>query len=303
MTARRSHIRASNFFDAELVRAAASSSSTQAEAIEKLGLKPHADNYRRFREACARYGADVPGHSKFAKNPFRKGERHPGLADESTVLAALEGARNGSHAVLLLGMAPNGHNYRLVMQEAARLGVNISRSVHKSAHDPSPVSPQRMQVREEISSMSDAQIQVIVDASYSNADFLAAIHIGRDPRQRRWLESHLVERGMSARPIASIRGRAGGPRERDLSELFSRDSKRDTGTLKKRIIRDDLLSHQRCASCSMGRTWNDELLNFHLDHIDGDRRNNTLENLRFLCPNCHSQTDTYCKPKHLRLVA
>ena len=28
--------------------------------------------------------------------------------------------------------------------------------------------------------------------------------------------------------------------------------------------------------------------------VDGDSKNNKLDNLRFLCPNCHAQTDTYC---------
>jgi riboflavin synthase alpha subunit len=34
-------------------------------------------------------------------------------------------------------------------------------------------------------------------------------------------------------------------------------------------------------------------INLELDHIDGKRSNHKLENLRLLCPNCHSQTDTY----------
>lgn len=32
----------------------------------------------------------------------------------------------------------------------------------------------------------------------------------------------------------------------------------------------------------------------HFDHINGDNTDNRLENLRFLCPNCHSQTETFC---------
>jgi 5-methylcytosine-specific restriction endonuclease McrA len=39
--------------------------------------------------------------------------------------------------------------------------------------------------------------------------------------------------------------------------------------------------------------WSDKKINMELDHIDGNRTNHKLENLRMLCPNCHSQTDTY----------
>ena len=41
----------------------------------------------------------------------------------------------------------------------------------------------------------------------------------------------------------------------------------------------------------------DVFLSFHLDHINGDNTDNRIENLKILCPNCHSQTPTYCKSK------
>lgn len=40
--------------------------------------------------------------------------------------------------------------------------------------------------------------------------------------------------------------------------------------------------------------WNNKALCLELDHINGDSGDNRQENLRFLCPNCHSQTITYC---------
>jgi protein-arginine kinase activator protein McsA len=39
--------------------------------------------------------------------------------------------------------------------------------------------------------------------------------------------------------------------------------------------------------------WNGKLIILDLDHINGDNKDNRIENLRFLCPNCHSQTETY----------
>ncbi len=48
-----------------------------------------------------------------------------------------------------------------------------------------------------------------------------------------------------------------------------------------------------CKLCKINN-WLGKNLSLHLDHIDGNNSNNDLKNLRFLCPNCHSQTDTYC---------
>ncbi|MEU5278884.1 HNH endonuclease signature motif containing protein [Streptomyces asoensis] len=49
----------------------------------------------------------------------------------------------------------------------------------------------------------------------------------------------------------------------------------------------------RCALCQTGSVWQGHPLPLEVDHIDGDWRNNRIGNLRFLCPNCHSTTDSY----------
>jgi len=66
----------------------------------------------------------------------------------------------------------------------------------------------------------------------------------------------------------------------------------DRGVIKRAIIRDDLIPY-KCAVCGIVE-WNGQQLSLHLDHINGVNNDNQLENLRFLCPNCHSLTDTYC---------
>ena len=47
-----------------------------------------------------------------------------------------------------------------------------------------------------------------------------------------------------------------------------------------------------CSSCGITE-YNNKPITLQVDHIDGDRKNNEMNNLRFLCPNCHSQTKTW----------
>lgn len=64
------------------------------------------------------------------------------------------------------------------------------------------------------------------------------------------------------------------------------------GNLKKRLIESGLLRNE-CIECGVGPFWNSKPLTLSLDHINGVNNDNRLENLRLLCPNCHSQTATF----------
>lgn len=64
-----------------------------------------------------------------------------------------------------------------------------------------------------------------------------------------------------------------------------------TYKLKNRLIKSGILNNE-CSECKI-KDWNGKPLNMELDHIDGNRHNHRLSNLRLLCPNCHAQTDTY----------
>jgi 5-methylcytosine-specific restriction endonuclease McrA len=75
-----------------------------------------------------------------------------------------------------------------------------------------------------------------------------------------------------------------------IGELLS-SPQRDRKHVKTRLVREGLLKNS-CQSCGLA-SWHGKPLNMHLDHINGVKNDNRLENLRMLCPNCHSQTPTY----------
>jgi 5-methylcytosine-specific restriction endonuclease McrA len=64
-----------------------------------------------------------------------------------------------------------------------------------------------------------------------------------------------------------------------------------TNKLRKRLIKEGI-KKEECEECHI-TDWNNKRVAFELEHMDGDRTNHKLENLKILCPNCHSQTETY----------
>ena len=78
-----------------------------------------------------------------------------------------------------------------------------------------------------------------------------------------------------------------------LAEVLVEYSTYSRWSLRKRLIEDGLLKYQ-CVMCGI-HEWKGRKLSLHLDHINGVNTDNRLENLRFLCPNCHSLTPTYSR--------
>ena len=81
-----------------------------------------------------------------------------------------------------------------------------------------------------------------------------------------------------------------------LEDILTNKVKFHTGQLKKRLIFEGLLE-DKCKDCGNEGIWNNKPITLELDHINGDDNDNRLENLRILCPNCHSQTPTFRKKK------
>lgn len=77
-----------------------------------------------------------------------------------------------------------------------------------------------------------------------------------------------------------------------ISEIFCKDSKVSTTTIKEYVRRHKLIEY-KCSICGNTGTWMGKPLGLQLHHINGCNNDNRLENLTYVCPNCHSQTDTF----------
>lgn len=74
-------------------------------------------------------------------------------------------------------------------------------------------------------------------------------------------------------------------------DILRENCKHQRIVLRRYVIKNNLIPY-KCAICGCTE-WQGKTLSLELDHINGINNDNRLENLRFLCPNCHSQTSTY----------
>lgn len=85
------------------------------------------------------------------------------------------------------------------------------------------------------------------------------------------------------------------PSQMSLDELLTLTSGRRTAPHERKLIRRAMIKDgiaNVCSGCGLS-TWRGKHLTLEVDHIDGNPRRNEVGNLRLLCPNCHSTTDTW----------
>ena len=77
-----------------------------------------------------------------------------------------------------------------------------------------------------------------------------------------------------------------------LEEVFIENSPVTQKVLRGYIERHNVIQY-KCQNCGCTGKWQDGRISLEVDHINGNKKDNRVENLRYLCPNCHALTDTY----------
>jgi hypothetical protein len=93
-------------------------------------------------------------------------------------------------------------------------------------------------------------------------------------------------------PYAGVMERIRRPKL-PLSEVMVENSTYSRSNLKRRLYSEGL-KEPRCELCGQGETWRGRHMSMILDHVNGVRNDNRLENLRVVCPNCAATFDTHC---------
>lgn len=141
-------------------------------------------------------------------------------------------------------------------------------------------------------------LQRFVEESISFLELCRKIKIKETPSNCRKLKNICNKNKISTEHFKGQswgKGKKRSLKEVDLfikERLVLRTSKSSTHHLKNNLYKYNL-KDRICEVCGISEVWQGKFLSLHIDHIDGNRLNDCLDNLRILCPNCHSQTHTY----------
>lgn len=138
------------------------------------------------------------------------------------------------------------------------------------------------------------EFKQIVENNFSVASSLTALNLSPTGANYRSFYKYQKENNIDISHFtgkAHLRCKTHSYNKKDLSEILMNDCSYNSHRLKKRLIKEGIKEH-KCECCGLTE-WLNEPVPLELEHIDGDHYNNTLENLKVLCPNCHAKTSTY----------
>ena len=150
--------------------------------------------------------------------------------------------------------------------------------------------------RSKIWLMPTEELMVLTKNSERLGDILKAFNLENKGGNVNTLKRRLNEEGIDYSHIKlgldANKGRTFDIKPLDKDELFRENSPHARETVKRYILKQQLIPY-KCAICGFEGQWNGKDLVLVLDHINGISNDHRLKNLRFLCPNCNSQQDTF----------
>lgn len=142
-----------------------------------------------------------------------------------------------------------------------------------------------------ISNFTKEELETLLNKSSSYGEFLDKMGYSKSGNGYKHTKIYLDKIGVNYEFITKKRWSSV---ETSNDNVFLNGTNICTKSLKSKILKYKLLEY-KCVGedCGNNGEWLGKKLSLHLDHKNGINTDNRLENLRFLCPNCHSQTSTY----------
>lgn len=136
------------------------------------------------------------------------------------------------------------------------------------------------------------KLRKVVSESICMSDVCRLLNITLCTYNFRCISSLCEEHSISRSHFDIKRSFRRNKRTRTKADIFCEGSTYSRCNLRQAAMRFGMYTGC-CQICGIGEIWMGKKLTLELDHINGINDDNREENLRWLCPNCHSQTDTY----------
>lgn len=262
-------------FPDEAIAEAVASSTTLREVVVKLGATPATGTLSHIRRRITAAGIDVdhfPGMN-------RRRLELPFTAEElSSAASSTQSIRGVARE---LGISDDGRSRAALGRTLKELGI-----------DTSHFGKSRLVIPE------DALREAVPQAK-SFAEVMRLLGLRVDDTNHRRVRRRTAQLGLDTshftrRTWGTVRMKEPSPRADDVFRILPQGSPRVNRQRLHRALREVGVPYS-CASCGNTGKWLGRPMTLQIDHVNGNWLDNRAENLRYLCPNCHALTDTWCR--------
>ncbi|MCJ1677122.1 HNH endonuclease [Streptomyces sp. APSN-46.1] len=267
----------------EAIAAAVASSTTLREVAVKLGAPPATGTLSHIVRRIAAAGIDIshfPGMQ-------RGGVELPFTADELVLAAASADSIRGTARTLGI-------------PDDSRSRAALGRMLKEHGIDTTHFRNSRLAIPEEA-------LRAAIPEAASYADLMRALDLTVNDVNHRRLRRRVTQLGLDVshfkrRTWASTRAVPPRAVAADTLILLPEGAPRTNRTRLHRALQEIGVPYL-CTTCGNPGEWLGLPITLQIDHISGNWLDNRHENLRYLCPNCHTLTDTWCRNRRPKPAA